>query len=290
MTATHNGRRVLLTPTKDTGAQAKASPLLYTEPEQQLTDEQLVTQLQIDGADAPFLADLLSAFITHERCARHLYRSVAGRTAREDFREQYEHFGQETERHVEILEQLITLSGGNPAYVSPMARAVEASDSKLLESTFLTTGSADPDTAEVTLLDAVFLGESADHANWLLLDEIADRLPRSPFANALRIAVDEVLTQEDEHLGWASEAKAELLLSLALGATGERPPRRSRSAPPAAAPADGAAPSAEDHEPTKQELYEQAQGLDIPGRSHMSKAELAKALKRKAKRGTHSGK
>jgi hypothetical protein len=33
-----------------------------------------------------------------------------------------------------------------------------------------------------------------------------------------------------------------------------------------------------EHEPTKEELYEKAQELDIDGRSHMDKAELAEAV------------
>jgi hypothetical protein len=78
----------------------------------------------------------------------------------------YVELGEETERHVEIDEQLIIAMGGNPSYVSPMARAVELTDSKTLEATFLLAGSVDVMTAEMVMLDAVFLAESMCHHNW----------------------------------------------------------------------------------------------------------------------------
>ena len=69
--------------------------------------------------------------LAHERCGTHLYRSVAGRTNNPVLQAQYEEFGDETERHVEILEELVTAAGGNPNYVSPAARATEGTDAKL---------------------------------------------------------------------------------------------------------------------------------------------------------------
>src|SRR5690606_10190958 len=145
------------------------------------------------------------------RCGTHLYRSVAGRTNNPVLKRQYEHFGEETYHHVEVLEELITSMGGNPMYVSPMARAVEATDSNLLESTFLLTGSLDVTTAELAMLDAVFLAECADHANWSLLSELVDMLPDGPMRDAVRRAVDEVEEQEDEHLEWARDTKEKLV-------------------------------------------------------------------------------
>ena len=73
--------------------------------------------------------------------------------------------------------------------------------------------------------------------------------------------VSDVLTEEEEHYSWASDTRSSLLLMMA-GAS---------STPPRAKAASGA-------EPTRDELYAEAQQLDVAGRSQMSKDELAAAV------------
>ncbi|HEU5083657.1 MAG TPA: hypothetical protein VFU14_09980 [Acidimicrobiales bacterium] len=201
-----------LTPTKDTGAATKASAVVYAEPDRVVTDQDLAAQIGLDGVNGAFVADLLSACLTHERCGTHLYRSVAGRTANPILRARYEEFGRETMRHVEILEQVIVTAGGNPSYVSPLARATETADTKALEATFLGSGALDPMTAEMAMLDAVLLAETVDHANWEALELLAERLPNGLLRDALRDAVAEVQEQEDEHLGWARDMRARMTM------------------------------------------------------------------------------
>jgi rubrerythrin len=250
-----------LTPTKNNGATSKSIGVLYIEPDLQVTDAMLIEQMDAAGLNTAALADVLSAVLTHERCGRHLYRSCAQRAAQADLQAKFEEFGKETERHVEIVEALITQSGGNPNYVSPNARAVEGTDSKLLESTFLLAGSVDPLTAELALVDAVFIAESVDHANWKLIAKLTEQLPEGELRDAFRVAVDEVETQEDEHLAWAMNAKEQLIMALVLGQ-----------------PSVEVDMAAGKEDLTKQELYAQAQAQEIPGRSTMTKDELAEAL------------
>jgi rubrerythrin len=202
----------ILTPTKDKGATAKPVGLLYVEPELQMTDDDLSGFMAGSGLNGAFMADLMSGVLTHERCGVHLYRSVSGRTNNPVLGEKYEEFGRETERHVEILEALIAQAGGNPNYVSPNARAVEGTDAKVLESTFMLSGSVDLMTAEMAMLDAVFLAESIDHANWKLLGVITEQLPEGDLRAAFQAAVDEVEDQEDEHLTWAKTTKERLVM------------------------------------------------------------------------------
>src|SRR5699024_7391206 len=114
-------------------------------------------------------ADLLSSLITHERCGVHLYRSVASRTQNPVLERKYEHNEAEELRHLEILEELVTALGGDPLYVSPIARVTEKAASMMLESTFLLGGSVDPMDQEMVMLDAVFLAEAKDNANWATL-------------------------------------------------------------------------------------------------------------------------
>jgi len=202
-----------LTPTKRSGAQSPATERFYVEPDLEMRTATLA-ELLPDSVDSAFVANLLSAMLTHERCGVHLYRSVAGRTTEPDARAKYEEFGQQTLRHVEILEQLIASAGGNPNYVSFYARAVEATNSRILESTFALAGSTDLLTQEMSMLDAVLLAETIDHANWTTVAAIAELLPEGPLRSAFEAAVDEVEAQEDEHLGWAKETRQQLVLQL----------------------------------------------------------------------------
>jgi rubrerythrin len=202
----------MLTPTALDLATTKAAPMTCAPPPVTVTDELLRQRMADTGLSPTYTADLLSAFLTHERCGRHLYRSVAGRTNNPVLKARYEAFGEETERHVDIYEQLIQVLGGDPAYVSPMARAVEMADSKTLESTFLLGGSVDVMVQESLMLDAVLLAEAMCHANWQAIGKLCEAMDAGPLQDQVRAAYDEVEAEEDEHLSWATDMRSKLIL------------------------------------------------------------------------------
>jgi rubrerythrin len=199
------------TPTLDDGATAQWNEVLLVDPAAQVTPDELAAMLPGSRLNVPFVADLLSGMLAHERCGAHLYRSVAGRSHNPMLKGRYEQFGEETQEHVEILERLVTSLGGNPFYVSPMARAVEGMDAKLVESTYLASGALDLMTAEMAMLDAVYLAETMCHTNWELLSKLCDTMEDGEPRAAVRAAVEEVEGQEDEHLEWARTTKARLV-------------------------------------------------------------------------------
>lgn len=210
-----------LTPTHDNGTTAKASPMVYVPPGREMTDDRIESAMDDLGLNAPFVADLLSGMLAHERCGRHLYRSVAGRTNNPVLRRRYEELGEETEGHVRILEELIADIGGDPQYVSPMARATEGQDSKLVESTFLLGGSVDVMTREMAMLDAVLLAETIDHANWSTLSQLVESIPAGEVRQRVERAVEEVEEQEDEHLEWAREMRSRMIRMQATSSTAQ---------------------------------------------------------------------
>jgi rubrerythrin len=248
--------------TKATGGTAKPVGVLYIEPDLQVPDAGSTTALAETGLDPGFTADLLSACVAHERCGVHLYRSVAARTTIDELRERYEHFGEETLEHVRLLEELITAAGGDPMFVSPAARATEKAGAGLIETTYLLDGSIDSNTAEVAMLEAVVLAETKDHANWELLAQLAAAMSPSDVRTQLEAVTTEVLAQEEEHVTWASDTRAQMLFGLATG--GATPPRTDEVVDLSAM--------------TKDELYATAQDLEIEGRSDMNKDELAQAV------------
>lgn len=201
-----------LIPTFETSAVGRSMPMVSHPPGRGLDDATIEGELPDLGLNMPFVADLLSAVLAHERGGRHLYRAIAGRTNNPVLRAKYEEFGDETEQHAAILEQLIAHMGGDAQYVSPAARATEAAGKRIIESTFVLAGSIDVTTAEMVMLDAVLLAESIDHANWAALDELCAALPDGELRDRFRSAVDEVLTDEDEHLGWARDMRTRMIL------------------------------------------------------------------------------
>jgi rubrerythrin len=225
-----------LTPTKSTGGTTKALPGVYVEADQQMTEEMLDQALPGAGLNSAFVAEFLSGMLAHERCGRHLYRTCEQRSNNPVLQAKYREFGAETERHVEILEQLITDGGGSPMYVGPTARAVLGTDTKLVEATYMLEGSLDPMTSEMAMLDAVFLAESMDHANWQLFSQLTEQLKDTEWYEPFRAAADEVESQEDEHLTWATQTKSRLVLMQAksesmatLGAKAEEAVARVRN-------------------------------------------------------------
>jgi rubrerythrin len=244
--------------TYETGGTARPVGAVYVPPDRQVPDPGLGTALADAGLNPAFVADLLSACLAHERCGAHLYRSVAGRTADGELKEQYEHFGEETLEHVERLEQLIVAAEGDPQYVSGSARATEKAAASLVESTFLLDGSLDPITAELAMLEAVMLAEAKDRGNWLLLADLASQMAEGDLRRQFDTVTAAVLAQEEEHYRWASETRAALLIGMAVGpgAAGTPPPT----------------------EITRDELYARAQDMGIPGRSQMTKEQLQTAV------------
>jgi rubrerythrin len=160
-----------------------------------------------------FLADLLSAFLAHERCGVHLYRSAIAQTHNEAWRQRYQAFLGETEEHVRILESLVSQLGGDPMYVSPAARLDELQNAKLMEPILLA-GSFDSITSELAGLEAVLIAEQKCHANWSLLSRLVQGLADGESVRVLRQAVNQVESQEDEHVRWALSTWQQTLMTL----------------------------------------------------------------------------
>ena len=200
-----------LIPTAATGARSVPETMTVVDPARTLPPEEQEHFLAGTELNGPFVADLLSDMLAHERCGAQLYRSVAQRTNNPVLEERYRHFGEETVEHVAALERLITELGGDPAYVSPAARATEKAGTALLESTFLLGGSVDLMTLELVMLDAVLLAEAKDHANWSCLAAMVEDLPGGQVREALDAAVDEIEVQEDEHLRWAQDTRCRMI-------------------------------------------------------------------------------
>lgn len=194
------------------GATAKPGPMTAIDPERLVLDEDLAAMGAGAGLNGPFLADMLSDMLMHERCGLHLYRSVAGRSNNPMLKHRYQDLGAETEMHIDVLEQLITTLGGDPGYTSPISRVTEKYDLGALEGSFMLAGSVDLMDQEMVMLNAVVLAEAIDSANWETLAVLADSLATGEVKDAMGRAVEQVLPQEAEHVGWARDMRQQLIL------------------------------------------------------------------------------
>jgi rubrerythrin len=163
-----------------------------------MTDYQLSVDVDLNGR---VLLEMLSGFLMHERCAAHLYRSA--RTHHAARRKKFQEFGQETEDHARVYEQLIRRLGGDPRFESAVAKLYEFRGAKLLESLQMA-ASLDYKTAELAALEALLMAETQCRADWQFLGALAERLPDSQAREALRSAVQQVAAQEEAHLSWAA--------------------------------------------------------------------------------------
>jgi len=247
------------------GSTTKPIGLVYVPPGREVLDAGSATAFERSGLDPAFVADVLSACLAHERCGVHLYRSVAQRSQDATLASQYERFGAETLEHVRLLEDLISGAGGNPAYVSPAARATEKAAAAVLESTFMLDGSLDLETAELVMLEAVMLAEAKDRANWEMLTQLAAQIADHDLRRQFEELTGLVLAQEVDHHSWARDWRAAMLIERAGGTA-------------SATPAQGSPEAASVEDWSRAELYEAAQELGIEGRSGMTKDELARAV------------
>src|SRR3712207_2366803 len=186
------------------------------------------------------LMDKLSEFLMVEQCGLQLYTVVAARATDPMLRQRYQEFGEETARHREVLIGLIGRLGGDPDYVSPTARLAQWKASKLLESSLAVAGLSQQE-IEANDLENVLLAETKDHADWSLLQQMAQQVGQGGgvsqivvkvvdavtgdgseqtdpkmLQQALQEAVNEVEQEEDEHLRWARETLAQMCLPMAI--------------------------------------------------------------------------
>ena len=201
------------------------------------------------------LLDMLSEFLMVEQGGLQLYRTALARCTNSELKSRYTEFLQETSHHREVLVDLIQELGGDPSYISPTARVAQFKASKLLEAAVVIDGLSQPE-IELSDLENVLLAETKDHADWSLLEQMAEQTGKSGIGKvgqaigsaagavssavaggpsdqvdmqtlhaALSRAVAEVEHQEDEHLEWARTTHAKLALSMGMMGPAPSPER-----------------------------------------------------------------
>jgi hypothetical protein len=137
-----------------------------------------------------------------------IYETALKCVKRDDLREEWEKYHEQTIRHVEITEDLLRAFELDPLAETPGRTVVRHIGGSLVRAMELALADGPKEAAVLVAAECVTLAETKDHLNWELIGEVSKRV-KGDHGKALRAAVDEVEEQEDEHLyhltGWSRE-------------------------------------------------------------------------------------
>ena len=154
------------------------------------------------------LKELLLQSLEHEKGGVLIYQTALECVLNEDLREEWTRYGEQTERHVEILSTVCASLGLDPGETTPGCKVVHHTGKSLVVAMKMALAEGKPAAAELVACECVVLAETKDHANWQLIGQCAKAL-EGEAAQVLKGAYDEVEDEEDEHLyhtqGWCRE-------------------------------------------------------------------------------------
>jgi rubrerythrin len=143
-----------------------------------------------------------------------VYTTAIQCAVNEDLKEEWEKYLEETQNHVEIVQETIEELGLDPEVETPGRKVVRHIGQSLVQAMEMAMQAGNPAAAQLVAAECVTHAETKDHLNWELIGELSKKL-KGDEAKALKEAYDEVEEQEDEHLyhtmGWTRELWIESL-------------------------------------------------------------------------------
>jgi len=160
------------------------------------------------------LKEMLLQSLEHEMGGVKIYEAALKCVQNEDLKEEWERYHQETERHVQILHDVMAQMQLDPEEQTPGRKIVHDMGASFVAAMQASLGAGDKDQAEIVACECVVLAEEKDHSNWQLIGEVAKKMTGAE-GKALKDAYKEVEDQEDEHYyhskGWLRELSMQCL-------------------------------------------------------------------------------
>jgi bacterioferritin (cytochrome b1) len=132
----------------------------------------------------------------------------------DDLKEEWEEYLEQTKKHVQVVQEVLTRLGLDPNEQTPGRKVVKTIGESLVKSMEIALSDGKPDAAQLVACEAVVLAETKDHQNWHLIGEVVKQA-KGELAKVLKQAHDQVEDEEDEHLyhtkGWCRELWIESL-------------------------------------------------------------------------------
>jgi rubrerythrin len=143
-----------------------------------------------------------------------VYETALKCAVNEDLKEEWTKYLEQTQRHEEIMRDLVADLGLDPEEETPGRAVVRHIGQSLLKAMEIALAAGDPAAAQLVACECVVHAETKDHLNWELLGEGLKTL-KGRQREAVKNAHKEVEEQEDEHLyhskGWCRELWIESL-------------------------------------------------------------------------------
>ena len=160
------------------------------------------------------LQELLCQALETELGGVQVYTTALRCAVNDDLKEEWEKYLEQTQNHVEIVQETMTAVGINPDTETPGRKVVRHIGQSLVKAMEMALSAGDPGAAQIVAAECVVLAETKDHLNWELIGQAAKKA-KGEIAQALKAAHEEVEEQEDEHLyhtqGWTRELWIETL-------------------------------------------------------------------------------
>ena len=154
------------------------------------------------------LAELLYQALETEQGGVKVYTTALKCVQNEELKEEVQKYLEETEHHVQVVQDLCATFGLDPETVTPGRKVVRHIGQSLVKAMEMALAEGTPEEAELVAAECIVHAETKDHMNWELLGQVVEKLS-GPQKKALKEAHEEVEEQEDEHLyhttGWARE-------------------------------------------------------------------------------------
>lgn len=158
--------------------------------------------------------ELLLQALEHERGGVKVYQTALKCVLNEDLREEWEKYLQETEHHVDVLQNAILQMQLDPEEETPGRKIKRDKGVALMAAMESALGAGDKEMAECVACESVTEAELIDHFNWELIGEVSKKMTGAD-GKALKEAYAEVEDQEDEHFyhskGWLRELSLQSL-------------------------------------------------------------------------------
>lgn len=143
-----------------------------------------------------------------------IYKTALQCVENDELKKEWDEYLEQTQKHVRIVEKVITKLGLDPREETPGRAVVRHIGESLVQAMKMALKSGNPGAAQLVAAEAVVLAETKDHQNWHLIGEVIKKA-KGEVARVLIEAHEQVEDEEDEHLyhtqGWCRELWIESL-------------------------------------------------------------------------------
>jgi bacterioferritin (cytochrome b1) len=160
------------------------------------------------------LNELLYQMLETEMGGVQVYTTAIRCAQNDDLKKEWKKYLQQTETHVEVVEEIFSALNLDPEAETPGRAVVRHIGESLVQAMEMALSSGPPEGAQLVAAECVVLAETKDHMNWELLGQVAKK-SKGDEKKFLEAAQEKVEDEEDEHLyhtaGWARELWIEFL-------------------------------------------------------------------------------